>query len=201
MQETWVWSLVWEDPTCCRETKPMCHNYWAYALEPARHNYRAHTAQLPKPVCPRAHAQQQKKPLQGEARALPQRPSTAKNKNVLKKDVTFNEEGRREWEENFLTHLWKLHLTSGTCPDHFWCASLGRTASHMVICQHWEWSGRPDRNEDPRIPWECELNNLLKTILRPKQERIIWIKGKAIPSLGLDSTWCALPGPSYLHSY
>ena len=96
-----------------------------------------------------------------------------KNKNVLKKDITFNEEGRREWEENFLTHLWKLHLTSGTCPDHFWCASLGRTASHMVICQHWEWSGRPDRNEDPRIPWECELNNLLKTILRPKQERII----------------------------
>ena len=22
MQRTWVWSLVWEDPTCCRSTKP-----------------------------------------------------------------------------------------------------------------------------------------------------------------------------------
>ena len=24
-QETWVPSLIWEDPTCCRATKPMCH--------------------------------------------------------------------------------------------------------------------------------------------------------------------------------
>ena len=27
MQETRVRSLVWEDPTCCRAPKPMCHNY------------------------------------------------------------------------------------------------------------------------------------------------------------------------------
>ena len=25
MQETQVWSLSW-DPTCCRATKPVCHN-------------------------------------------------------------------------------------------------------------------------------------------------------------------------------
>ena len=85
VQETWVWSLVWEDPTCCRATNPMCHNYWADALEPARHNYRAHTRQLLKPVCSRAHAQPEKKPLEGEPRARQQRPSTAKTKNVLKK--------------------------------------------------------------------------------------------------------------------
>ena len=36
---TWVPSLVWEDPTCRRATKPMCHNYWACALEPVSHNY------------------------------------------------------------------------------------------------------------------------------------------------------------------
>ena len=29
MQETWVRSLVWEDPACCRATKPVHHNYWA----------------------------------------------------------------------------------------------------------------------------------------------------------------------------
>ena len=34
MQEIWVWSLVWEDATCHRATKPMHHNYWACALEP-----------------------------------------------------------------------------------------------------------------------------------------------------------------------
>ena len=27
MQGTWVRALVWEDPTCRRATKPVCHNY------------------------------------------------------------------------------------------------------------------------------------------------------------------------------
>ena len=34
MQGTWIQSLVWEDPTCLKTTKPLCHNYWACALEP-----------------------------------------------------------------------------------------------------------------------------------------------------------------------
>ena len=38
MQGTWVQALVWEDPTCRRATKPVCHNYRACALEPASHN-------------------------------------------------------------------------------------------------------------------------------------------------------------------
>ena len=28
-QETWVWPLIQEDPTCRRATKPVCHSYWA----------------------------------------------------------------------------------------------------------------------------------------------------------------------------
>ena len=39
MQGTWVRALVGEDPTCCRATKCMCHNYWACTLEPTSHNY------------------------------------------------------------------------------------------------------------------------------------------------------------------
>ena len=46
VQETWGQSLIWEDPTCHRASKPVHHNYWACALEPAgttaelmRHNY------------------------------------------------------------------------------------------------------------------------------------------------------------------
>ena len=39
MQEKQVQSLIWEDPTCHRATKPMGHNYWACALEPRNHNY------------------------------------------------------------------------------------------------------------------------------------------------------------------
>ena len=70
MQGTRVWALVQEDPTCRRATKPVHHNYWAWALEPA------HKPQLPSPhaatteACvPRAHALQQEKPPQWEARA------------------------------------------------------------------------------------------------------------------------------------
>ena len=34
-----VQALVREDPICCGATKPVCHNYWACALEPTSHNY------------------------------------------------------------------------------------------------------------------------------------------------------------------
>ena len=39
MQGTRVRALLREDPTCHGATKPVCHNYWACALEPASHNY------------------------------------------------------------------------------------------------------------------------------------------------------------------
>ena len=39
VQGTQVQSLVWEDSTCLGATKPMCHDYWALALEPTWHNY------------------------------------------------------------------------------------------------------------------------------------------------------------------
>ena len=54
MQGTWVWVLVQEDPTCRGATKPVCHNYWACALQPVSHNYWAHALQLLKPACSRA---------------------------------------------------------------------------------------------------------------------------------------------------
>ena len=51
MQGTRVRALVQEDPTCCGATKPVCHNYLAWALEPVTHNYWAHVLQLLKPAC------------------------------------------------------------------------------------------------------------------------------------------------------
>ena len=50
MQGTRVWALVWEDPTYRGATKPVCHNYWACALEPTSHNYWACVPQLLKPA-------------------------------------------------------------------------------------------------------------------------------------------------------
>ena len=54
MQEIRVWSLIWEDSTCLRATKPMCYNCRARALEPGNHSCDcwAHVPQLLRPVCP-----------------------------------------------------------------------------------------------------------------------------------------------------
>ena len=60
VQGTLVWSLVWEDFTYHGATKPVRHNYWARALRPSGRNSWAHVLQLLKPVCPRAHAVQQR---------------------------------------------------------------------------------------------------------------------------------------------
>ena len=68
MQGTRVWALVQEDPTCRGASKPVCHNYWAWALESVSHNYWACVPQLLKP----AHLEpvpQQEKPQQWDARA------------------------------------------------------------------------------------------------------------------------------------
>ena len=56
MQETRVWALVREDPTCRGATKPVRHNYWACALEPASHNYWSPRATATEAHAPRAHA-------------------------------------------------------------------------------------------------------------------------------------------------
>ena len=50
MQGTRVRALVREDPTYRGATKPVCHSYWACALEPTSHNYWAHVPQLLKPA-------------------------------------------------------------------------------------------------------------------------------------------------------
>ena len=51
LQETRAQSLVWEDPTCCRATKPVHHTYWARALEPVLCNKRSHCNEKPTAHC------------------------------------------------------------------------------------------------------------------------------------------------------
>ena len=38
---TWVWSPDWENTTCCRAAKPVCHSYWACTPELTIHNMRS----------------------------------------------------------------------------------------------------------------------------------------------------------------
>ena len=71
MQGTWVRALVREDPICCGATKPVRHNYWAYALEL--------TAATTEARAPRARAPQQEKAPQWEAHALQRRVAPARH--------------------------------------------------------------------------------------------------------------------------
>ena len=91
MQGTRVRALVREDPTCCGAAKPMCHNYWACALEPVSLNYWACVLQLLKParlepvLCnKRSHRTATKSSPRSsqleKARAQQQRPNAAKKK-------------------------------------------------------------------------------------------------------------------------
>ena len=77
MQGTQVRALVQEDPTCRGTTKPEHHNYWACTLEPVSHNYWSPCATTTEASRPRAHAPQQEKPSQWEARAPQQRVAPA----------------------------------------------------------------------------------------------------------------------------
>ena len=81
MQETWVQSLIQEDPTCCGAMKPMRHNYWACAPEPRSWNYRNPCALEPalatgKPTTTSSLCTTREK------RAQQQRPSIAKDKHM-----------------------------------------------------------------------------------------------------------------------
>ena len=71
MQGTQVRALVQEDPTCCGATKPMRHNYWAWALKPVSHNYWVCVPQLLSPCATTTEAHMPR------ARALQQREATA----------------------------------------------------------------------------------------------------------------------------
>ena len=89
MQETWVQSLVQEDPSCYGATKLLCYNYWACAPESGKHNYWVHMPQLLRPQA-LEHELCNKKPVDHKWRGHPLtatrekplkqwRPDTAKN--------------------------------------------------------------------------------------------------------------------------
>ena len=65
MQGTWVWALVWEDPTCCGATKPMRHNL-SLRSRACKPQLLRPCATTPEAWAPRARALQQEKPPQWE---------------------------------------------------------------------------------------------------------------------------------------
>ena len=78
MQETQVGFLIQEDPTCCRATESLRHNYSACAIEPWNCNYWTGVLKLLKPECSRGYAPQRERPSQLEIHA-PQLESGPRN--------------------------------------------------------------------------------------------------------------------------
>lgn len=85
LQETWVQSLAWEDPTCQGATDSKCHNYWACSVYTPR-------AAITEPTSPRAQAPQ------GEATArrrlypaTRESPSSKEDPEQPKKNRTYHD--------------------------------------------------------------------------------------------------------------
>ena len=108
--DAWVRSLVREDPTCCRATKPVHHSYWACALEPRSCNQRCHRE---KPV---HHSGEQSRLTATRAwPARQQRSSTAKNKEMK---LFYRKERKEKRVSLFHSHQLEnleSHMVKGWC--------------------------------------------------------------------------------------
>ena len=47
VQRIWVWSLVWEDPMCCRTAGPRCLSYWSPCSSTHALQKRSHRNEMP----------------------------------------------------------------------------------------------------------------------------------------------------------
>ena len=110
MQETWVPTLIQEDPTCLGAPKPLHHTHWPQALE-----------QLPKPVHPEPMLPQKRnhrseKPSSCNWRAGPCSPQLEKVHVVVK--TQHSQKWRNEWitlirkrEEHNVSQICKTNLS------------------------------------------------------------------------------------------
>ena len=69
MQGTQIWSLIREDPACLGAPLPMCHNHWAFALEPGSCN--SWSLHIREPVLHNKRSQCNEKPTHCNWRAAP----------------------------------------------------------------------------------------------------------------------------------
>ena len=153
---TWVQSLVWEDPTCCRATKPMHHSYWACAREPRNHNYWSPNALEPVLRNKGSHCSEKSMHHNEEWSCSPQlekvpaqqrRPSTAKKINILKKIYTGEGEGGTNWESSTETYTLLLLLLL-SCFSRVWLCATPEMAAHQAppslgFSRQEHWSGLP----------------------------------------------------------
>ena len=147
MQETWVWSLIWEDPTCCGAIYP-CTTTTELVLQ-------SHKPQLLKLTHPRACALQQEKPLHCNQRGAPtattrekpeQRPRPSRDKNQYNYEEKWSKYNYAQWR------IWNVPIImlQGTKTYINWSGSRGlsctrfthqRKGHRLILTKSWLDSG------------------------------------------------------------
>ena len=94
MQETWVQSLMGEESTGCRATKPLGHSYWACAVEPHSHDNQSQCTLEPG-LCNRSPHSEKPRTETRAARALHERQArTAPTTQHSQKEISINKINR-----------------------------------------------------------------------------------------------------------
>ena len=150
MQEMQVRSLGREGPTCHGTIKPVCHNYWACALEPASHNCR-------RPL-PRARALEQERPLPWEVWApqwesslhsprLEKKPCGGKDPAQPKINLKIKKKKNRKTKKHGAQNTeWRITRQK----KHNWCQSpLGSFECRWV-----------PRDEEVTVYWRTQIYGL-----------------------------------------
>ena len=102
-QETWVWSLIRKEPTCCRATKPLCCNHWACALKPESHNYWAHQAATTETCMPQSPCSTKRK-----ATPMSSLSTSTREQQLQWPKFTATREKPGEWHPTPVLLAWKI---------------------------------------------------------------------------------------------
>ena len=142
-QETQVWSLIREDPTCRGASKPANHNYGVCSLEPGRHSFCAPVLQSPWST---REASRMRSPCSAE-QSRPGSLLTAARGRLSALSA--------EWMDFTETHLGgpQRAFTEIKCPKAMLTVSLG------IMCQYLNFS--KNSSTVSRAAYECGLKEVI----------------------------------------
>ena len=157
MQGKLVWSLVWEDPTCLGQLKPVHHNHWVCVLESM--SLRLLNQQLMSPCAasteahvPRACAPQQEKPPQWEACAPQEK--VVKLENLLNHAVRSNRPSANKNKYPAQSCRRVQLFTTPLTVAHQASLSVGFSRQ-----EHWSGLPFPSRGIFPTQEWNSSLSS------------------------------------------
>ena len=189
MQETWVWSLVQEDPRCHRATQPVHHSSWSPSpLEPASHE---------RSLC----TQTGESHLLTMTRESPH--STVKTQHSQDKPqhtyATAHQESKRR-KEHFTLEGFSVSLLLPTLQHMYpfpliesFKVGAGKENVQTLKCQS---APTPPPTSPHPGPWEC--NGPWKGVIASEQGQKYWFPNPSTDTRAVQrqpNSWDVLPCP------